>query len=111
MKVYAKAENVLEDITSMTDSSEDYLIRICEERNEVDRKIKELTETKKGYDEAIKNTLKEPKKVTYGDWHISYIETSTKRIDTKMIKEKYPEIAQECVSVSISTRLTVSHLT
>ncbi len=96
--------------TGMGESVEDYLIGICEKRNVIDLKIKELTATKKAYDDAIKNTLKEPKKITYGDWHLSYIETTTKRIDTKKIKSDYPEIAKECMNETISTRLTVSRV-
>ena len=110
MNVYKKAENVLTDIVGMSDSKEDYLIRVCEKRDAIVEKLKELKATKEAYDEAIKQTLKKPKKVTYGDWHISYIETVTNRIDTKLVKERYPEIAKECTSESLGTRLTISRI-
>jgi len=94
----------------MTGDKETYLITVCEKRQAVVDKIKELTEIKDAYTEAIKNTLGEPQKVTYGDWYISYSEVKTRRIDTKAVRAKYPEIAEECTKESISNRLTISDI-
>jgi predicted phage-related endonuclease len=101
-------QNTIRVTEAMTTSTEDYLVNICEKRDVLDRKIKELTSTKKAYEEAIKNTLKKPQKVTYGDWHISYSEVKTRRLDTKAVKAKYPEIAEECMSETVAMRLTIS---
>jgi predicted phage-related endonuclease len=95
----------------MKQTKAEYLIDVCEKRDTIDQQIKELTQTKKAYEEAIKNTLGGPQKVTHGDWHISFTETTTRRIDTKMVRELHPAIAEECTTESVGTRLTISHAT
>jgi predicted phage-related endonuclease len=104
----AMEQNTIRVTETMTTSTEDYLVSICEKRDVVAEKIKELTATKKAYEEAIKNTLKKPQKVTYGDWHISYAEVKTRRLDTKKVKAEYPAIAEKCMSETVSSRLTIT---
>ena len=87
---------------------EQRLIRILERRQEITAKIKELQEVKNEYDQAVKDMLKERGKYTYGDYHVSWTETSSRRLDTKVVPEKYPEIAEECTTISVADRLTIS---
>lgn len=94
---------------SMADTVEDRMKELCGKRNAINNKIKDLTETKKAYDEAIKNTMGDYGKETYGEYHVAWIETETKRIDTKKVKSDYPDVAEQCMMITNSDRLTITY--
>lgn len=81
---------------------------LCQTRDDIAQKIKDLTEEKKAYEEAIKTALKAPQKGTFGEYSISWIETETRRVDTKTLKARYPDIAEDCTVVSSGDRLTIT---
>ena len=85
-----------------------HIENLCMARDAVDAQIKELTATKKAYDDAIKKALKCPQKSTFGPFHISWIETTSRRVDTKTLKARYPDIAEDCTVESSGDRLTIT---
>ena len=92
----------------MQETKAERLLKLCERRAHVVSQLNDLTETKKAYDEAIKNSMPGFSKETVGPYHISYSETVTNRIDTAKVKKDYPDIAKECTKQTVGTRLTIS---
>ena len=84
------------------------LLKAVEIRDKISAKMKELETKKKEYDAIIKALLKEPQKVEVGNYFISWIETTSRRVDTKKLKTEYPDIANACTTEIKSQRLTVS---
>ncbi len=70
-------------------------------RDQIDAEIKEI-------DQKVKLKLGDFQKGLSHSWKVSWTNTSTSRIDTKLLKEKYPHIADECMKVTAGRRFTVT---
>lgn len=58
-------------------------------------------------DQTIKLAMGTFDRAFSGDWRIKWTNTSSNRVDTKLLKEKYPQIAAECTKTTTSRRFTV----
>jgi predicted phage-related endonuclease len=81
---------------------------LCGKRVALANKIKDLEAEKKAYEDAIKVAMKAPHKDTFGKYYISWITTTTNRIDTTKVKELFPDVAEACTVTSEWDRLTIT---
>ena len=58
-------------------------------------------------DQRVKLALGENQRGRTPFWRVSWTNTATGRIDTKALREKYPDIADEFTKVSVSRRYSV----
>lgn len=96
-----EGENILE-MDSMEDTLNlrDFKVR---QRDEIDAEIK-------GIDQQIKMALGDFTRGTSAGWRINWTNTTTNRIDTKLLKQKYPQIAEEVTKTTAGRRFSVAKI-
>lgn len=62
----------------------------------------------KEYDQQIKMVMGEHQRGASATWKVNWTNTSTSKVDTKLLKEKYPDIAAEVTKVTPGRRFSVS---
>ena len=72
-------------------------------REEIDAEIRE-------YDQQIKMAMGKHVHGYTNKWKVNWSNTSTSRVDAKLLKEKYPEIAAEVTKTTTGRRFSVSRL-
>lgn len=72
-------------------------------REEIDAEIRE-------YDQQIKMAMGKHVHGYTNKWKVNWSNTSTSRVDAKLLKEKYPEIAAEVTKTTTGRRFSVSQL-
>lgn len=70
-------------------------------RDELNAEIRE-------YDQQLKVALGENQHGFSAKWRVNWTNTTTNRVDTKLLKEKYPEIAAEVTRPTVGRRFTVT---
>ena len=73
------------------------------QRDELDAEIKE-------YDQQIKLVMGEHQRGASATWKVNWTNTVTNKIDTKLLKQKYPDIAAEVTKSTPGRRLSVSKI-
>lgn len=63
-----------------------------------------------GMDQQIKAAMGTFEKGVSEHWTVRWTNTSSRRIDTKALKAKYPKIAEECMKVTAGRRFTVARV-
>lgn len=63
-----------------------------------------------GMDQQIKAAMGTFEKGVSESWTVRWTNTSSRRIDTKALKAKYPAIAEECMRVTAGRRFTVARI-
>lgn len=71
------------------------------QRDALDAEIKEI-------DQKLKLAMGDFQKGLSHNWKISWTNTSTSRVDTKLLKQKYPGIAAECTKTTTGRRFSVT---
>lgn len=71
------------------------------QRDELDAEIKEI-------DQRCKLALGDFQRGISAGWKVNWTNTSTSRVDTKLLKEKYPQIAEEVTKVTAGRRFSVT---
>ena len=61
-----------------------------------------------GMDQQIKAVMGTFEKGVSESWTVRWTNTSSRRLDTKALKAKYPKIAEECMKVTAGRRFTVT---
>lgn len=74
-----------------------------QKRDELDAEIKE-------YDQQLKLAMGERQMGISDGWKINWTNTNTSRIDTKLLKQKYPDIAREVTKFTTGRRFSVSKM-
>ena len=72
------------------------------------KEIAALEEQVDGIEQMIKMAMRDSEKGTSSGWSVSWTNTVSSRVDTKLLKAKYPEIAAECMKSVPSRRFTVT---
>lgn len=75
----------------------------AKQRDELDAQIREI-------DQALKMHLGEFQRGITAGWKINWTNTQSSRIDTKMLKEKYPQIAEEVTRTTAGRRFSVAKI-
>ena len=91
-----------EDVLEMDDREDLLNLRDfkARQRDELDAEIKEI-------DQELKLAMGDFQKAQSAGWKISWTNTSTSRVDTKLLKQKYPQIAEECMKVTAGRRFSI----
>ena len=91
-----------EDVVEMYDLDSVFNLRALTvaKRDELDDEIKE-------YDQQIKLAMGDNQRGIGTSWRVSWTNTSTSRVDTKLLKAKYPDIASECSKTTSGRRFSV----
>ena len=71
------------------------------QRDELDAEIKEI-------DQRVKLAMGDFQRGISAGWKISWTNTSTSRVDTKLLKAKYPQIAEEVTKVTAGRRFSIT---
>lgn len=71
------------------------------QRDELDAEIKEI-------DQRCKLALGDFQRGMSAGWKVNWTNTSTSRVDTKLLKEKYPQIAEEVTKVTAGRRFSIT---
>ena len=74
-----------------------------QQRDQLDAEIKEI-------DQQLKLTLGDFQRGMSAGWKVNWTNTSTSRIDTKLLKEKYPQIAEEVTKTTTGRRFSVAKI-
>lgn len=74
-----------------------------QERDALDEQIKQI-------DQELKLTLGDFEKGMSVGWRINWTNTNTSRVDTKLLKEKYPDIAREVTKTTAGRRFSVARV-
>lgn len=64
----------------------------------------------KGIDQTIKLAMGNAEKAQSTRWKINWTNTVSNRVDTKLLKEKYPQIAKEVITSTTSRRFSVTKM-
>lgn len=73
------------------------------QRDELEAEIKE-------YDQQIKLVMGEHQRGASASWKVNWTNTVTNKIDTKLLKQKYPDIAAEVTKSTTGRRFSVSKI-
>lgn len=76
---------------------------LVEQRDKLDQQIKEI-------DQQVKLAMGECTRGVSGCWKVSWSNSSTSRIDAKMLREKFPEIADKVTKVTPGRRFSVTRM-
>ena len=102
--VYPEGNDAEEDVELFDiDSILDLRNLTVKRREEIDAEIRE-------YDQQIKMAMGTHVRGFTNKWKVNWANTSTSRIDAKMLKEKYPDIAAEVTKTTTGRRFSVSRL-
>lgn len=74
-----------------------------QQRDALDAEIKEI-------DQELKLALGEFQRGVSAGWKINWTNTSTSRVDTKLLKQKYPQIAEEVTKTTAGRRFSISQI-
>ena len=74
---------------------------------ELKEQIKLLDENIKEIENVIKNTMKEAEKGIANNYIVTWKNVSSSRVDSKKLKEVYPEVFKEVSKLSLSRRFEV----
>jgi putative phage-type endonuclease len=72
-------------------------------RDELDTEVKE-------YDQQLKRALGKSQHGASAKWRVNWTNTTRNAIDGKMLREKYPEIAEEVTKATTSRRFSVARM-
>lgn len=94
-----------EDVLSLDDMEDALNLRAlkAQERDALDEQIKQI-------DQSLKLALGDFEKGMSIGWKVNWTNTSTSRIDTKKLKEKYPQIAEEMTKTTMGRRFSVAKI-
>ena len=102
--VYPEGNDAEEDVELFDiDSILDLRNLTLKRREEIEAEIRE-------YDQQIKMAMGTHVHGYTNKWKVNWSNTSTSRIDAKMLKEKYPDIAAEVTKTTTGRRFSVSRL-
>lgn len=76
---------------------------LMEQRDKLDAQINEI-------DQSVKLAMGTFERASSGMWKIRWTNSSTSRVDTKLLRAKYPQIAEEVTKTSTGRRYTVTKL-
>ena len=71
------------------------------QRDELDAEIKEI-------DQRVKLAMGDFQRGISAGWKISWTNTTTNRVDTKLLKAKYPQIAEEVTKATSGRRFSIN---
>ena len=94
-------ENVL-DMNDMEDALNLRAYKV-QQRDDLDAEIKEI-------DQRVKLALGEFQRGMSGGWRVNWTNTTSSRIDTKTLKAKYPQIAEEVTRTTTGRRFSVARV-
>ena len=102
--VYPEGDDAEEDVELFDiDNILDLRNLTLKRREEIDAEIRE-------YDQQIKMAMGKHVHGYTNKWKVNWSNTSTSRVDAKLLKEKYPEIAAEVTKTTTGRRFSVSRL-
>jgi putative phage-type endonuclease len=73
------------------------------QRDELDAEIKEI-------DQSLKLALGDFQRGISAGWKINWTNTTSSRVDTKLLKQKYPQVAEEVTKTTAGRRFSVSKI-
>lgn len=76
-------------------------------REKIVAEVKKLEEEQKQIEQEIKLSMKDHEQAASERYRITWSNVSSKRLDTKRIKEEHPEIYKNCTQVSTSRRFQI----
>lgn len=94
-------ENVL-DMADMEDALNLRAYKV-QQRDDLDAEIKEI-------DQRVKLALGEFQRGVSTGWRVNWTNTSTSRVDTKLLKAKYPQIAEEVTKTTTGRRFSIARI-
>lgn len=74
------------------------------------KQLKELETEIAEIDQQIKMMMGDAQKGFSTGWKVSWANVSSSRVDSKLLKEKYPDVAAECMKTTDTRRFSVSKL-
>ena len=100
--IYPDGDETL-DIMEMYDMETllDLRALTVQRRDELDKEVKE-------YDQRVKLAMGKCQRGVSMKWNVNWTNTSTDRIDAKLLREKYPDIAKEVTKTTTGRRFTVT---
>lgn len=101
--LYPQGEDGEEVLDVDMDDELNYRATLLTQRDEIDDKIKEI-------DQSLKLKMGDFQRGISAGWRINWTNTNTARIDTKMLKAKYPQIAEEVTKVTTGRRFSVARV-
>lgn len=90
-----------EEIVDLSDDLMDVRMFKAKQRDDLDKEIEQI-------DQQLKQTLGKHQHGQSARWKVSWSNVSSNRIDTKLLKERYPKIAAEVTNAKPSRRFSVS---
>ena len=94
-------ENVL-DMADMEDALNLRAFKV-QQRDNLDAEIKEI-------DQRVKLALGEFQRGVSSGWRVNWTNTTSSRVDTKLLKETYPQIAEEVTRTTTGRRFSVAKI-
>lgn len=91
--------DVAMDLSDLNDTLDLRAFKV-KERDAIQEEIDQI-------DQTVKLAMGTFDRAFSGDWRIKWTNTTTNRIDTKLLKEKYPQIAAECTKTTTGRRFSI----
>ena len=103
--LYPVGEHDGEDVLALDDLNDALNLRAMkvEQRDKLDAEIREM-------DQSLKMAMGDFQRGMSADWKINWTNTTSNRVDSKLLKEKYPDIAREVTKTVTARRFSVARM-
>ena len=103
--LYPQGGNDVEDYIEISDMDDMLTVRAFKvrRRDELDEQIRQI-------DQELKLRMGDFQRAVSAEWKINWTNTTNNRVDTKLLKQKYPQIAAEVTKTTAGRRFSVARV-